>query len=503
MITASCSEDLIEKPVYGVTTSENFYRNEGEIKQALTEAYTQIKGAPNYHLPATYFFIGDISTDDALKGGASEADFNEGLQIQNFTVSADNGIVNGHWLNSYIIINRANLVIEKAPAATGDQELLARYIKEAKFLRAWAYFQLASSFGGVPLILKNLSASEIYVPRSTEAEVFNQIYADLTDATGLPKRSEYPAADMGRATSGAAWSLMGKAYMYQRNFAKAEESLSKVVESQQYTLMPEFSMTFENEHRNNSESIFEIQFQELAGAYFTGRHSVQFFSSRSTEGGWGFHLPSQDLWDAYDPDDPRLTYTFIRIGDRFTGDNYDQDNAASASGFHDRKIFVKKNELKTFNNNVSKNWVEMRYADILLLYAEALNENGKSAQALPYLNAVRERARNSNPLDPKRSKQTYIPPTNPATSLPDITTTDPAQLRQAIWRERRLELAMEGHRRYDLARQQRFGEVMRAYAAKYNTDKGRLFNDTRDYVLPIPTNEVLLSQGTVEQNPGF
>jgi starch-binding outer membrane protein, SusD/RagB family len=252
LITASCSEDLIEKPVYGVTTSENFYRNEGEIKQALTEAYTQIKGAPNYNLPSTYFFIGDISTDDALKGGASEADFNEGLQIQNFTVSSDNGIVNGHWLNSYIIINRANLVIEKAPNATGDQELLARYINEAKFLRAWAYFQLATSFGGVPLVLKNLSASEIIVPRSTEAQVFDQIYADLTDATGLPKRSEYATADMGRATSGAAWSLMGKAYMFQRNFTKAEEALSKVVDSQEYSLTPEFAWTFENEHRKTA-----------------------------------------------------------------------------------------------------------------------------------------------------------------------------------------------------------------------------------------------------------
>ena len=503
LFTVRCSDDLLEKPVYGVTTSENFYRNEAEIKQALTEVYTQIKGAPNFHLPATYFFIGDISTDDALKGGASEADFDAGLQIQNFTVSAENGIINGHWRNPYIVINRANLVIEKAPAATGDQELLARYIKEAKFLRAWAYFQLVTSFGGVPLILKDLSADEIYVPRSTEAEVFDQIYADLTDATGLPKRSEYGSADMGRATSGAAWSLMGKAYMFQGNFPKAEEALSKVVNSQEYALTPQFAWTFENEHRNNSESIFEIQFQELPGAYFTGRHLVQFFSSRSTEGGWGFHLPTQDLWDAYDPDDPRLTYTFVRIGDRFTGDNYDQTNTASASGFHDRKIFVKNDELETYRNNVSKNWVEMRYADILLLYAEALNENGKSAEALPHLNAVRERARNSNPLDPKRSKQAYIPPTDPATSLPDITTTDSDQLRQAIWKERRLELAMEGHRRYDLMRQQRFGEVMRAYAAKYNTNKGRLFDDGRDYLLPIPSNEVLLSQGIVEQNPGF
>jgi hypothetical protein len=106
-------------------------------------------------------------------------------------------------------------------------------------------------------------------------------------------------------------------------------------------------------------------------------------------------------------------------------------------------------------------------------------------------------------MDPEREVQTYIPPTNPATSLPDVTTTDKTLLRQAIWKERRLELAMEGHRRFDLIRQKRFGEVMHAFAAKYNVNKGKLFDDNRDYLLPIPSNEVLLSQGQVTQNPGY
>ena len=137
------------------------------------------------------------------------------------------------------------------------------------------------------------------------------------------------------------------------------------------------------------------------------------------------------------------------------------------------------------------------------MYAEALNENGNSGAALPYLNDVRERARNSNPLDPKREIQAYVPPTDPSVSLPDVTTTDKAELRKAIWKERRLELGMEGHRRFDLLRQKRFGEVMRAYATKYNVDKGKLFSDDRDYLLPIPSNEVTLSQGTIEQNPKY
>lgn len=145
----------------------------------------------------------------------------------------------------------------------------------------------------------------------------------------------------------------------------------------------------------------------------------------------------------------------------------------------------------------------MRYADVLLMYAEALNENGKSVNAIPYLNAVRRRARGSNPLDPKREKQNFIPATDPAASIPDILITDKEALRQAIWTERRLELAMEGHRRYDLVRQKRFAAIMKTYSSKYNVDKGKLFSEGRDYLLPIPSNEITLSQGTITQNPNY
>lgn len=503
LTTTNCSEDLLEKDVYGITTSENFYKNEEQIKQAVTEIYSKIRGVAYQNLPTLHFFIGDITTDDALKGGGSEADFNEGLQMQNFTNSSANFMIAAQWSNAYVVINRSNIVIEKAPNAAGDSEKLQQYVNEAKFLRAWAYFKLATVFGGVPLLVKDVPANEAYIARTSEGEVFEQIYKDLTDATELPTRSEYPPSEMGRATSGAAWALMGKAYMFQQNFTKAEEALKKVVQSGEYELNPEFGWNFDYEHRNSKESVFSIQFKEIIGVYNTGLQLVQFFSSRTTEGGWGFHVPTQDLWDAYDNDDPRLTYTFIRSGDRFGGDNYDQNEGMSLSGYHDRKIFVRRADITTYNNNVSKNWEIIRYSDVLLMLAEALNENGKSAEALEYINAVRERARNTNPFDPKREKQAYVPPTDPATSLPDITTTNQAELRQLIWHERRLELAMEGHRRYDLVRQKRYGEVMRAYSTKYNTDKGKLFDDSRDYLMPIPDNEILLSQGKLTQNPGF
>lgn len=499
----SCSEEILDKSLYGISTSENFYSNEIEMTQAMTECYYQIKGVPYMNLQTAHFFIGDISTDDTYKGGGSEADFNEGLQIQNFTNTADNAMIKAQWSSAYKIINSCNIVIEKAPQATGDKELLERFVKEAKFLRAWSYYKLVTSFGRVPIILEALSPDNIIVPQSTPEQVFEQIYKDLNDATSLPARSEYSDADMGRATSGAAWALMARAYLFQKNFLQAENALGKVVTSGEYSLNEEFGWNFENEHKNGPESVFEVQFQELTGHFGTGNQLVQFFQSRSTEGGYGFHLPTQDLWDEYDVDDPRLTYTFVRIGDRFKGDNYDQDNAAAISGYHNRKIYVKRDELLTYNNNVSKNWVVIRYADVLLMYAEALNENGKSAEALTYLNAVRERARNSSPMDPKREKQDYIPPADPNTTLPDITTTDRESLREIIWKERRMELALEGHRRNDLIRQDRFGTVMRAFGVTYDTDKGRLFDDERDNLLPIPLEEIILSQRVIEQNPGF
>jgi hypothetical protein len=144
----------------------------------------------------------------------------------------------------------------------------------------------------------------------------------------------------------------------------------------------------------------------------------------------------------------------------------------------------------------------IRYADVLLMYAEVLNENGKPDQALTYLNEIRKRARNTNPLDPRRAEQAYIPPVT-ANTLPDITVTDQSRLREIIWRERRCELAMEGWRRDDLMRQKRFGDVMRAYALKYNTSKGANFDDSRDYLFPIPQAERDKSNGALSQNPGY
>lgn len=495
IVNAGCS-GLLDKTVYGVTTSENFYKTEKEIQEALTECYYQTKS-----LYKTIVYLGDVTTDDALKGGSSDSDDVECFDLQNFVVTADNDYARTRWQSFYTIINRCNIVIEKAPEATGNPDLLARYVNEAKFLRAWSYYMLVTVYGGVPLVTTTLLSEEYYIARSTQDEVFEQIVADLQDAANLPKRSEYSSGDMGRATCGAAWALMGRAYLFQNKYTDAEEALRKVIESGEYELHEEFYSNFDYAYRNGIESIFEIQYKSGGGSN-TGFALTQWIS-RVNEGGWGFHLPTQDLLLAFDVDDPRITYTFIRTGDRFVGDSYTQDNsAATPYEFHDRKVFVSKAERGSYVSDISHNVAILRYADILLMYAEVLNENGKSTEALAYLNKVRERARNSNPLDAKREIQVYIPIVTENT-LPDITVTNKEQLREIIWKERRCELAMEGLRRDDLVRQKRFGNIMRAYASKYGVDKGRLFNDEKDYLLPIHIDQILLSQGTLEQNPNY
>lgn len=492
----SCS-DLLDKTVYGVTDSDNFYKTEKEIQEALNECYYQTKS-----LYKTIVYLGDVTTDDALKGGSSDTDDSECFKLQNFLVTADNQYAQARWQSFYTIINRCNIVIEKAPAATGNPETLERFVDEAKFLRAWSYYMLVSVYGGVPLVTTTLASEEYYIPRSTQEEVFAQIITDLRDATALPKRSEYDAGSLGRITSGAAWALMGKVYLFQNKYVEAEEALKQVVESGEYELHKEFYSNFNYADKNGVESIFEIQYKSGNGSN-TGFALTQWIS-RVNEGGWGFHLPTQDLLSAFEIDDPRITYTFIRTGDRFVGDTYTQDNsAATPYEFHDRKVFVPKAERGLYVGDVSHNVVILRYADVLLMYAEVLNENGKSTEALTFLNKVRERARNSNPMDPQREIQVYIPATNIQSSLPDITVTDKQQLREIIWKERRCELAMEGLRRDDLVRQKRFGQIMRAYAAKHGVDKGKLFNDDKDYLLPIHIDQVLMSQGTLEQNPNY
>lgn len=501
--SSGCS---LDEPNFGNVDNTNFYKKQSDIDYALTGAYLQLRTTWN-EWALNHYLIGDCSTDDALKGGGDDGDRREVLDLSNFTVYSTNGEVGRRWETLYRLINRSNEVISYGPKAEGDPLLLARYVNEAKVLRAYGYYMLVTSFGGVPLFTEPMTPKEaLKVPRATQAAVYDLIISDLTDAIALPAKGEYPASDAYRVTSGLAKVLLGKTYMFKGDFVNAEKYLGEVVASGKYDLLPDYGFNWRKEHENSIESVFELPNKVENKQVGTGTNIPHFFTSRgSVPGyeGYGLHIPSNDLYSTFTPDDPRISYVFTRTGDRYLGDTKPQDNSGSATGFHDYKMTVPAIEKVGFDVwMISYNIRLIRYADVILLYAEALNENGKDGLALVELNKVRKRARETNPVDPRKDMQAYIPPTLP-TSIPDITTTSTDLLRKAIWDERRRELAMEGWRREDLIRQKRFGDVMRAYAIKYATEKGQRFNDAKDYLLPIPQGEIDKTNDLLIQNPNY
>lgn len=503
-IITGCTKDYIEKPVYGQESEKDFYKNTSQMLQALTLAYYGLKVQYN-ELSTRLIMVGDVSTDDNFKGGSGDSDQPQWLDMENFTMNTGNEEAFRFYSLLYQDINLCNIVINKTPAAEGDATLKTRIINEAKFLRALDYYYLATIYGDVSLVLNQLTPNTSKVPRSPLVEVYAQIEADLNDASNLPNKSDYKSIDSGRATKGAAMALLGRVYMQQGKYVEAENVLAQVISSKQYSLLPDFGQLWDKNNKNNRESVFEIMYlsNNLTYENTSGTNNLTWTAPRGNPEGYGFHCPTKDLYAAFDSKDPRITYTFINSGDKFQTENFIQDCKPSPSGYYDRKIYVPVGQRPQAITDIDKDWYIIRYADVLLMYAEALNENGKSNQAIVYLNLIRKRARTTNPRDPLRTIQVVIPATNASTSLPDITSTDMLVIKKAIWDERRVEFANEGLRRFDLIRQKRFGKVMISFAAKYGLKKGANFIENRDELFPIPLYEINVSNGVVSQNPGY
>lgn len=507
----SCTDMHLDLPIYTDQTEENFFKNTDELNSALAGVYYEQRHVWN-DLSQYYRTVMEIPTDNAIKGGYDDSDHKEILDLELFNMEANNAAAAELYTICQRIITGANILIKNSSRTQGDQSLIDRMVREAKFLRAFAFFNLATYYGGMARILEPLRSPEEYrnYPRLTQDETFDFIIDDLMEAAKLPKKSEYAAADMGRVTCGAAYSLMAKIHLFRKDYENAKTALEAVISSGEYDLHPSFGYNFVAAHDNGIESVYEVQYKSYGSTWdrSTGL-SIIWFLSRNNENGYGFCCPTKDLYDCFDSDDPRIAYTFIMNGDKFAGDDYVQKNS-STTGYHDRKIFVPRADparpALAPELDVQKNFVYIRYADVLLMYAEVLNELGTTSydghNANYYLNLIRRRARNTPARDPAREIQKVIPNTTSA-SLPDITDTDRRVLREAIMKERRRELALEGWRRYDLVRTGTYGSVMRDYANKYGTIKGQYFRDDRDYLLPISTTEIDKSNGTWKNNPNF
>lgn len=455
-------------------TQEVFPTSEADALLATNAVYSTLR-VWNYHSGG--YPILDFLSDDGAKGSNPNDGSNQ-APYDNFTHSATQDGLDRWWNTLYEGIKRANVVIEKVPAISMDETLKNRYLAEASFLRAIYYFDLVRAFGGVPIV--TTTEPPIKIPRSTKEQTYALVEDDLLFAIdNLPLKSEYGSADVGRATKGAAQAFLAKVYLFQNNFRDAEDYALAVINSNEYDLENDFYNANGPDGEQGIESVFEI------GATADGTAGNQYANTQGVRGtpnrGWGFNRPTIDLRNAFESNDPREKATIIELGDiidgiTIIGDGTTPDETTDEEGnvieieSYNRKVWIPGTSTDTqFGHNRRL----IRFSDVLLIAAEALNENNEPEEALVHLNRVRERARQGDP-----------------TILLDITETDKDLLRDIIFDERRVELALEGHRFWDIVRTGRGAEILGSLG--FITGKHEL--------LPIPQSEIDLAQGSLEQN---
>lgn len=476
-VTAGCKK-FITKEIEGDYPETQFYKTPAQAVLAINAAYQPLlfTNSNNNRL----WVFGDVASDDAAKGGdpGDQADID---LIDQFNITAINGNLEAMWGLLYEGITRCNIVLKKVPDIEMDQALKSRILGEAQFLRAYYYFTLVNIFGDVPIVLEPLNADQLQIEQSPVQQIFESVIEkDLQSAaSALP--SSYSGEFVGRATSGAAKALLAKAYLFQGKWTNAVTTAEDVMSSGTYDLMQVYSQMFNASFKNNKESVFEVQ--HLTGQDpQTGNSLNQYFAPR-IDGGYFFDAPTQRYVDEFEKTgagvyDPRLDYSIGRDSmPWFNGEIFSKD--WSPTGYLVRKHQQPFSEIpKALKGDGSINYVAIRFADVLLWDAEALNESGNTAAALVPLNRVRKRARESYLYD------SNLPGfgTVPDELLPDIVSTNQAEVRKAIRHERRVELGFEFHRYFDLIR---WGAD---YASQALNDKPN-FNYDRDKYFPIPQSE--------------
>jgi hypothetical protein len=421
------------------------------------------------------YWFQSIRSDDAAKGSSPTDAATLGNVMDNFQYSATEFASN--WNGHYSLIFACNdLIVAVETSGATDQGSIVN-AAEAKAIRAFAYFDLRRDYGEVPIILnKIVTPSDGIKAKSTVAEVDAQIISDLEFAA-LHLPLSWPAYP-GRTTKGFANSLLAKLYLYQGNWKKALAKSEEVINSGQYDLMSSYETLFTKAGNNSRETVFEVQFLVVGRTYY----SNNYFESQGVRGvgtwdlGWGFNVPTTNLISAYEVNDPRRAVTILTSGQ---GDGFGNTLPASPpldQLYWNKKAYTLPSERTIFgeNKNHWENIKLLRYADVLLMAAEAANEDGNTVLAEKYLEEVRKRARGANnSILPKR-------------------TGGQSTMRDFIKRERRIEFALEGERFYDLVR---WGDASSVLGGKGFQAKHRYY--------PIPQTAIDQSGGVLIQNPNY
>jgi hypothetical protein len=473
--SATACSDFLTEDLQGTYSNATFYKTEAHALLAITGVYNS---ASFVSTDNDLWVFGDVASDDAMKGGLA-GDQSDIQFIDEFSYSRNNGAIEKLWKHYYEGITRANYLLYYVPDINMDEERKARILGEAKFLRTWFYFNLVNIFGEVPLKLNPpLNPEEINKPTSATTVIYAQMATDLKDAIAVLPVT-YSGPDVGRVTQGAALALLAKVMLYQEKWEEALSAITSVDDLGIYSLQPVYKNNFIDSTQGNQECIFQIQ--HLSNQLpKLGSHLNQYFSP-AKDNGYYFNVPLQDFVDEFevtagDVADPRLDYTVGRTGQKWVNGE-DFDPSWSPTGYLQKKHIQPLKE-EPIVGDASLDYVYLRYADILLMKAEALNELGRPGEALVPLNAVRKRARESYLYDADLAGFGAVP----ADLLPDVVSTDQQTVRDAIRHERRVELGFEFHRFFDLMR---YGQQA-ADAALSGTG----FNYEKHHRFPIPQSEL-------------
>lgn len=477
-IISGCKKQL-DQPVLGFYSPDNFFTTDANAQFAVNAAYSPLTFT--YSTDNPLWVVGDVASDDAIKGGntGDQADYES---VNQFNILPTNSAVEAIWGRYYDGVFKCNVVLDGLTNNTVVSDAVKKLsIAQAKCLRAYYYFILATTYGNIPLHLKVETPEELQSPARPQDSIYLQIEQDLNDA--IPDLAPPSAAvPVGQVTQGSAYALLCKVYLFHtdlaNNYTLSAAAAQSVVSMNYYSLTNLYADNFNDAKKNNTEAVFTVN--HLANS--TPNDNNVFFTPRD-RGGYGFFYPTQDLVSHFEKAttgevDPRLDYTVGREGVPY--EDLGWDPSWTTTGYLCKK-WVQPLAVIPQNNRGQGdlNYEAIRYAEVLLIEAEALNESGQSAAALAPLNAVRKRARESYLYD--QSLPGYG--TIPDGLLPDITTTDQSQLRDAIRQERRVELALEFHRFFDIIR----------YGSAYANTTLKAVSPNFDYNtnkwFPIPQSE--------------
>ncbi|MFO7673247.1 MAG: RagB/SusD family nutrient uptake outer membrane protein [Lutibacter sp.] len=475
----NCSEDFLEKMPLDTINTENYPATAEELVTLVNGAYQPLQWPKLYNLR---MWTSDIMAGNSIVGAGGGSDGIETQDMSNFVTNTDNAGVLDLWRGPWPGILMANIILDVAPGLEIDDAIKNRSMGEAYFLRAHYYFILTRYFGDVPLITKPQSSDdELFPERVSKDLVYDQIISDLEKAIDLlPAKGSYTGSDIGRASKGAAMGILAKVHLTLGNLNEVV-LITTQIEGLGYSLNQNYSDNFNPLKENSNESIFEVQYASNGGFNFWGNENQASWLSPFmgpkgagfVGGGYGWNQPTQEFVNAYEPNDLRKDATILyEGGPDFDGKTYKA--SYSLTGYNVKKFLIPLSISSSYDNS-PLNFPVLRYADVLLMKAEALNELGQGSQAEIPLNLVRNRA-----------------------GLPNIASgMVQNSLRAAILHERRIELAFEGQRWFDLIRVDN-GQ----YGLDFIHSIGKTNASQKHLLFPVPQIERDRNP-KLTQNPGY